>query len=191
MLTSSRCLLGTMKMLRFCTAGLLHPGGPNQVQGAKAPRRLDAHFCARLEGQVAAPLLCTPLQPWLVDKLPAVTSLTAAFDQYRILIIQMPQEAHLLRLIHHSIIKGRRKSDKTFQNPSVLNLEGYQHSVPCIRLLKQQQARSFCLLTVLSVLCWKVFSTGSKEVSRLFWNKRNFGFLKDSLPRLNYIYWSW
>ena len=94
-------------------------------------------------------LLCSSArlcQPWLVDKLPAVMSLPAAFDQYRILIIQMPQEAHLL--IHHSVIKGRRKSDKTFQNPSVLNLEGYQHSVPCIRgySSNRKQGHSVCSL---------------------------------------------
>ena len=36
--TSSRCLLGTKKMLRFCTAGLLRQSGPVQAQGAEAPR---------------------------------------------------------------------------------------------------------------------------------------------------------
>ena len=52
---SSRCLLGTMKMLRFCTACLLRQGGLGQARGAKAPRRRVAHFGARREAQVAAP----------------------------------------------------------------------------------------------------------------------------------------
>ena len=32
---SSRCSLGTMKMLRFCTAGLLRQGGQGQARGAE------------------------------------------------------------------------------------------------------------------------------------------------------------
>ena len=53
MLTSSRCLLGTMKMLRLCTAGLLCQGGPGQARGAEAPRRRGAHFGARREARGA------------------------------------------------------------------------------------------------------------------------------------------
>ena len=60
MLTSSRCLLGTMKMLMFCTAGLLLQGGPGQARGAEAPRRQVSHFCARSEARVAVPRFCAP-----------------------------------------------------------------------------------------------------------------------------------
>ena len=55
MLTSSRCLLGTMKMFRFCTACLLLPGGQGQARGAEVPRCQVEHFCARHEARVAAP----------------------------------------------------------------------------------------------------------------------------------------
>ena len=60
MLTSSRCLLRTIKMLKFCTAGLLRQGGPGKDRGADAPRRRVAHFGARREARVAAPRLGAP-----------------------------------------------------------------------------------------------------------------------------------
>ena len=62
MLTSSRCLLGTMKMFRFCTAGLLRPGGLGQARGAEA---LISALGARREARVAAPRLGAP-RPTLV-----------------------------------------------------------------------------------------------------------------------------
>ena len=61
MLPNSRCLLVSMKMFRFCSAGLLLPCGPGQARGAEAPRRLVAHFSARREAIVAAPRL---IQGW-------------------------------------------------------------------------------------------------------------------------------
>ena len=60
MLTSSRCLLGTMKMFRFCTACLLLPGGQGQALGAKGQRYRVAHFCSSHKALVTALLLCTP-----------------------------------------------------------------------------------------------------------------------------------
>ena len=64
MLTSSRCLLGTMKMFRFCTACLLLSGGvpvgQGQARGAEVPRCPVEHFCMRHEARVAAP--CTRLR---------------------------------------------------------------------------------------------------------------------------------
>ena len=64
MLTSSRCLLGSMKMFRFFIACLLLPGGPGQGLGrlgAEEQRRRVTHFGTRREAQVVAPRLCAPL----------------------------------------------------------------------------------------------------------------------------------
>ena len=62
-----RCLLGTMKMLRFCTGCLLLPGGPGQALGAKAPRSLVAHFHTRHLALVAALQFCVPLPALLIS----------------------------------------------------------------------------------------------------------------------------
>ena len=60
-LTSSRCLLGTMKMFRFCTACLLDWARPKR-QGAEAPSRSFRREArgARREARVAAQHLGTP-----------------------------------------------------------------------------------------------------------------------------------
>ena len=69
MLRSSRCLLGIMKMLRFCTAGLLRQGGPGQARGAEslisargARHEARLRASARL-GQPWEPQLGPPLLP--------------------------------------------------------------------------------------------------------------------------------